>query len=73
MKYQGITYLKDGEREWTREELKRWKENKCLDGDHLFDEVWSVDSHYLYCDACHYCLSIEQHLGIIKSKDIKDE
>lgn len=29
-----------------------WHKLFCKNGWHLFDEVQSVDSHYLFCDAC---------------------
>lgn len=29
-----------------------WKKYMCSKGFHLFDEVQSLESHYLYCDAC---------------------
>lgn len=50
--YLGISYLKDGEEDWTEEELNKWKETECLKENHLWDEVLSVKYHYLYCDAC---------------------
>lgn len=50
--YLGISYLKDGEEEWTDEALLLWAENNCSKGNHLYDEVVTVNSHYLSCDAC---------------------
>jgi len=29
-----------------------WQRFGCRHGWHLWDEVWSACSHYLYCDAC---------------------
>jgi len=29
-----------------------WKKFMCPKGRHLLDEVWGIDEHYLYCDAC---------------------
>ena len=29
-----------------------WKRAFCPHGWHLFDEVWSIEEHTLYCDAC---------------------
>jgi hypothetical protein len=29
-----------------------WKRIFCKRGWHLWDEVSSLDEHYLYCDAC---------------------
>jgi hypothetical protein len=50
--YLGISYLKDGEPDWSQEQLDAWKDQECIKGNHLWDEVLSVDRHYLYCDAC---------------------
>jgi hypothetical protein len=51
-RYLGISYLSDNEPEWTDEQLQNWLENECPKGEHLWDEVLSVDKHYLFCDAC---------------------
>lgn len=45
-KYHGITY-----------EIEKWKTEKmkmenCSNGIHAFDEVWSIEAHYLHCDYC---------------------
>lgn len=29
-----------------------WKRIFCKRGWHAWDEVWSVERHYLVCDAC---------------------
>ena len=29
-----------------------WKRFQCPKGNHLWDEVLSLDNHYLSCDAC---------------------
>ena len=29
-----------------------WKRVFCKRGWHAWDEVWSVERHYLVCDAC---------------------
>jgi len=36
-----------------------WKKLFCRNGWHLWDEVLSDDSHYLYCDACDCTENIE--------------
>lgn len=47
--YCGITYPK-----FLRFKViqKLWKLLFCRRNMHLFDEVWSSQDHYLYCDAC---------------------
>lgn len=49
--YLGKSYLIDGEI-WSDFDLTLWKKHKCSLGEHLFDEVLSLDRHYLFCDAC---------------------
>lgn len=66
--YFGISYLADGEDEWTFEQLEDWRLNNCPNGVHLFDEVLSVDSHYLHCDACGYNLPMDKYLKNRKKK-----
>lgn len=56
--YLGISYLKDGEKPWTEEELRNWKDAHCPNGNHLWDEVISNNNHYLFCDACEISLNI---------------
>lgn len=46
-KYHGITYKKS------------WKPN-CKKGQHILDEVESIDDHYLYCDACGLMIHIKK-------------
>ena len=58
-KWKGITYLKPGEPEWSDEKFAEWKKNECSKGNHLWDEVWSTDRHYLFCDACEISQTIE--------------
>lgn len=48
--------------------LQAWKFSNCVQGIHLFDEVWSED-HYLYCDAC----GLEVHIEKVVVPDGKDE
>lgn len=48
-KYQGCTYPAWLDNKRTH---RAWKRVFCPQGWHLWDEVWSLDSHYLYCDAC---------------------
>ena len=43
----GITYPKRLEKK-----LKEWKKNHCSKNEHLFDEVYNYEDHYLVCDAC---------------------
>ena len=31
---------------------KLWKRWCCKMGWHLWDEIWSPDGHWLFCDAC---------------------
>lgn len=38
--------------------LKLWKKFMCSRNRHLFDEVWSLDDHCLYCDACNLIVNI---------------
>lgn len=35
-----------------------WKKFQCKKGNHLWDEVYTVERHYLYCDACGEELSL---------------
>jgi hypothetical protein len=43
--------------EWV---FRTWKKLFCPSGIHLFDEVWTPDKHYLYCDACDMEIKIER-------------
>lgn len=38
--------------------LWMWKKVFCPKGFHLFDEVQSVEHHYLSCDACEYTVNL---------------
>lgn len=35
-----------------------WRKIFCPGGFHLFDEVQSVEHHYLSCDACDYAVNL---------------
>jgi len=63
-KYVGITYpsfLYNRVVHWL------WKRYMCPRNRHLFDEVWAVDEHYLYCDAC----ELEVHIKSINPPEEK--
>lgn len=49
--------------------LEAWKSTNCPLGIHLWDEVWSIDNHYLHCDAC----GVEVHIDKIVIPDGKDD
>ena len=40
---------------------KLWKNLFCPMGWHLFDEVQSIDEHYLSCDACDAMVHISRN------------
>lgn len=70
-KYVGITHpvLADGLDDKQYDTiLEAWKNANCVQGVHLFDEVWSNENHYLHCDAC----GIEVHIEKIVIPDGKD-
>ena len=58
--YEGITheipdyFIKD------ERFCKVWKENKCSQGIHAFDEVWTGEDHYLSCDVCNLIVYIDR-------------
>lgn len=57
--YIGVTHftLWDG---WLPEWIyKFWKNIFCPRGVHMLDEVWSLENHYLYCDACGFEIDIK--------------
>ena len=37
-----------------------WARLCCPHGWHLLDEVWCMDDHYLYCDACEMRVEITE-------------
>jgi hypothetical protein len=49
--YLGKSYWNEDEI-WSDEDFSAWKELNCKNGKHLFDEVVSLNNHYLFCDAC---------------------
>lgn len=71
-KYIGLTHPL-GETKLNDEELdlilEAWKNSNCPQGIHLWDEVWSLDDHYLLCDAC----EMEVHIEKIVVPDGKDD
>ena len=56
-RYRGITYPSRYE---NTKALRRWKDENCSKGWHLFDEVYSPGDHYLHCDACGLMVCIEK-------------
>ncbi len=46
-----------------------WKQANCRYGIHVFDEVHSLEDHYLHCDAC----NMEVHISKVVIPDGKDE
>lgn len=59
--YRGISYPKIFNSKLVR---IIWKKYMCPKEIHLFDEVWSVDSHYLCCDACELMVHIKEIEGL---------
>jgi hypothetical protein len=49
--------------------LESWKYSNCVNGIHLFDEVWSDNNHYLSCDAC----GMEVHIEKVVVPDGKED
>jgi hypothetical protein len=49
VEYYHITYPSILDHIWI---LDLWKKYMCPNGCHLLDEVWSIESHSLFCDAC---------------------
>ena len=63
-KYHGITHgLKKIN---NKTFVKKMKAEKCSKGIHAFDEVWSIDAHYLFCDICELEVHIKE---IIENED----
>jgi hypothetical protein len=58
--YYGITYPKILCKNWI---LKLWKRFMCSRNRHLLDECWSLDDHYLSCDACDLSIGIRYIRG----------
>lgn len=55
--YRGVTYPKVFSYRWVQ---CLWKKYLCPKDMHLLDEVMSMDSHYLVCDACDLEIHIER-------------
>ena len=69
-KYLGITHpLEDKGLLDSEEFVESWKQANCKNGIHMFDEVWSLEHHYLHCDIC----EIEVHIKEIVIPDGKDD
>jgi hypothetical protein len=70
-KYIGITHpLEDAEALLkSKDFIESWKQSNCRYGMHLFDEVWSDESHYLHCDVC----GVEVHIKEVVVPDGKDD
>jgi hypothetical protein len=49
--------------------LQAWRNSNCIQGIHLFDEVWSDENHYLHCDAC----GMEVHIEKVVIPDGKEQ
>jgi len=47
--YCGITYPSNLD---NKRDLDMWRDNMCIQGFHLFDEVYNTFEHYLFCDGC---------------------
>lgn len=56
LSYVGITYSRFLQNKLI---LWLWKKLMCPRHQHLFDEVWSPDDWYLYCDACGLTIDIK--------------
>ena len=50
--------------------IESWKYTNCVNGIHVFDEVYSDESHYLHCDIC----GLEVHIDkvVIPDGDAKE-
>lgn len=68
-KYLGITHPLDDKLLENKEFCESWRQANCKIGIHVFDEVHSLDSHYLHCDIC----EIEVHIKEIVIPDGKDD
>lgn len=67
-KYVGITHPV-GDIVEVKEFCEAWKASNCKQGIHVFDEVWSLENHYLHCDVC----EMEVHIKKIVIPDGKDD
>jgi hypothetical protein len=71
-KYIGITHPVTGdglEEKQFNMLLEAWKHSNCIQGIHLWDEVWSNEKHVLHCDAC----GIEIYIEKVSIPDGKDD
>lgn len=68
-KYVGITHPLSDDIIDNETFIEAWKKTNCIIGIHAFDEVWSLEDHYLYCDIC----GMEVHISKIKIPDGKDD
>ena len=55
--YYGVTYPSILDKSWIQ---RLWKKYMCPFGWHLLDEVWSIESHSLFCDACEMDFKIDR-------------
>jgi len=65
-KYHGISWWDKDTDEGTESQdiIDYWLEEKyCDSGHHLFDEVVTMDEHYLHCDACGLMVFID-HIDV---------
>ncbi len=68
-KYVGITHPLEEAITQVKEFTESWKAANCAHGIHAFDEVWSLEHHYLHCDVC----EMEVHIEKIVIPDGKDD
>ena len=68
-KYVGITHPINELLTDNKEFCEAWKITNCKNGIHVFDEVWSLEHHYLHCDVC----GMEVHIKEIVVPDGKDD
>lgn len=55
-KYIGISYPNRPRR--TAKDYSNWAKKHCPKHEHLFDEYWDGQEHYLICDACGFVVHI---------------
>ena len=67
-KYTGITHPIEDDMIENKVFCESWKQSNCREGIHLFDEVWSLEHHYLHCDVC----GMEVHISKVVIPDGKD-
>ena len=68
-KYIGITHPLNDDLLELKEFCEAWKASNCLKGIHAFDEVHSLENHYLHCDVC----EMEVHINKVVIPDGKDD